>query len=121
MSLIGFRDHNQARCVLVEPVDNAWPADTTDPRQTVPAMGNQCIHQSASPIPGRWVNDHAGSLVEHEEVIVLVNDVEGQVLREGLGWFRLGDIDRDDVSSRDGGLRAGLFSIEKDVADYRQR
>ncbi len=85
MGAVVLGDDQQARRVLVEPVHDAWPPHAADARQAVAAMGDERVDQRAGLVPGRRMDDEPGRLVDHQQVGILVDDVEGNVLALGLG------------------------------------
>ena len=99
--------HHDPRGVLVEPMDDARPAHAADARQAVAAMGQQGVDQGVVGIAGRGMDDQPGRLVQHQQVGILVEDIE--VDRLGLGLRRLGlrDVDNETVARFD--LAGGLF------------
>ena len=70
-------------------------------------MSQQGIDQCVIGIAGRGMDDQAGRLVQHQEVGVLVQDVERQRLRHGFGGLRRRNIDDETVAAFD--LAGGLF------------
>jgi eukaryotic-like serine/threonine-protein kinase len=67
------------------------------------------------------MHDHAGGLVEHQQVVVFEEDVERDVLRRGIERHGLGDRDGDKVAGFHGIARLGRAAIHHDVllADER--
>jgi len=51
-------------------------------------MIGQCIGQSTGPVAGSRVNDHAGGLIEYDQVGVLVEKIERKVLGYQFAGFR---------------------------------
>lgn len=76
MCRVGLRDDEKTRGVLVEAVNDARTFDTANAREAVTAMGNQSIHQGPSVVSGGRMHDQAGRLIDHDDVLVLVHDVE---------------------------------------------
>lgn len=81
-------DDEQARCLLVEAVDDARSLDATDARQAVAAVGDQRIDERAVGVAGGGVHDEARRLVDDDEVVVLVGDRERDRLALRLGRLR---------------------------------
>ena len=98
-------DHDAAR-VLVQPVDDSRPADAADARQAVAAMVDQGVDQRAGPIAGRRVDDQAGRLVDHDQLVVLEEDVQCDRLTHRCGGFGWRQLDGDRFAS--GQPAAGL-------------
>jgi hypothetical protein len=92
-----LRDHHQTRGVLVEPVHDAW---TVLPLQgaELACVREQRVHEGASPVALRGMDDEVGLLGEHDHVVVLEPDVERYVL--GLQVVSLGrrDLDRHELT-----------------------
>src|SRR5690606_13862960 len=90
-SLVGgicFGNYEQAAGILVEPVHDAWPHHPTDSRQAWPAMRDEGIDQCPLIMAWRWVHDQSGWFVDHNQVIVFPDDIEGNFL--GLRLRRFG-------------------------------
>jgi hypothetical protein len=70
------RDDEQARGVAVEPVD--------DPRPVLVAachvVHEEALDERAAPVPSGRMDDDAGGLVDHEQVLVLPRDDEIHLL-----------------------------------------
>ena len=77
--------HHQARRPAIEPMDDAGPQLAADAAQVVDLV-QQRVDQRAAGVAGGGMHDHAGRLVHHDEVRVLVDDVEVEVL--GLAALR---------------------------------
>src|SRR5204862_1230292 len=85
-------DDHQSRRVLVEPMDDAGARQ----RGARGVAGEQRIEQRSRPVARRRMDDHAGGLVDHQHVVVLVDDRNRQGLwAVGAAFFsRLqGDVD----------------------------
>ena len=87
MSGVVLGHHQEARSALVEAVDDAGPKDPADPRQ-VSHVVQQRVHQRAPRGPRSRMNDQASGLVDHQEVLVLVEDAQRDALGAGLGGRR---------------------------------
>ena len=85
--------HDQAaRGLPVEPVDEAEPVPG-GPLGPQPVQ--ERVHHRGVGRPARRVDHHAGTLVEDEQVPVLVQHGEGEVLREHRGGLGVRDLHRD--------------------------
>ena len=122
MRAIILGDHQEAARVLVEPVHDARPPHAADARQAVAAMGDERVDERAARMPRRRMHDEPGRLVDHDEVVVLVDDRERNRLR-----LRLGRHDRRH-DERDARARArlerriahnGIVDGDAPVADQR--
>ena len=94
MSRIGLGDDHQAGGVLVEAVDDAWSFDAADAGQAGAAMRDQRIDQSAGGMTRGRMNDKPLRLVDHDDRVVLVDDVE-----------------RDRLALRGGGSGGGSVTV----------
>ena len=74
-------DHHEPARVLVEAMDDARPQHPADARQAAGAMRQERVDQRAAGMARRRMDHEAGRLVEHQEMRVLVQDVE----RDRLG------------------------------------
>ena len=84
MGQVVLRHNQQAAGILINAVDNTGTHHAADAGQAVPAMGQQGVDQGAVGIAGRRMNDHALGLVDHEQVAVLIDDVQRDILGPGL-------------------------------------
>ena len=64
-------DDHQAGGVLVEPVDDPG----TRQRRARRIASEQGVEQRSRPVAGGRMDDHAGGLVDHEHVVVFVDDI----------------------------------------------
>ena len=99
--LVVLRHHHQAGRVLVEPVHDAGPLDPTDPRKARAAMGDQRIHQRAGAVSGRRVHHQPLRLVDHDQRVILENDVQRDVFRSRRGRLVRRHRERDPVARID--------------------
>ena len=107
--------------VLVEAVHNPGPLFPANSRQGSAAMMEERVYESAIGIAGGGMHDQTRRLVDDEKVVVLVENLERDLLRDhgGLSWS--GQIDRNEVPLRNGGLGPRGRVIEKDVTRLQER
>ena len=117
MGLLGARDHEQARGVAVEAMD--------DPRAVLltagcPGRGERMGERAAAGVTRRRMHDDAGGLVDDEQVLVLVAD--GQLGRRdrGLGGRRLRRLDRDFLSAGELVALSARLAVDKDRTGREQ-
>ncbi len=84
-------DDHQARCIAIQPVNDARPALAADAGKTLTAMGDEGVDQRACPVAGSGMNDKPGGLVDDDEVIILIDHGK----RDGLALRPRGDRRRD--------------------------
>src|SRR6201999_4018051 len=65
------------------------PALAADPAQALAAMGDEGVDQCPFRIARCRMDHHAGGLVDHDEIVVLIDDVEIHRLALRLGGRRL--------------------------------
>ena len=85
---LGLGGDHQAAGVLVQAVHDARPALAADAGQPRAAVGEERVDQGPVRVAGRRVDDQAGRLVEHDQLRVLVEDMQRHDL--GLGPRRGG-------------------------------
>ena len=73
-------DDHQARGAAIEPVHDARPFLAADAAEIVDVM-EQRVHQRAARVAGGRMHDHAGRLVDDDDVAVLVDDRQRQRFR----------------------------------------
>ena len=81
MREIVLRRGDKSRSLSVDPVDYAGARHSADPGKLAAAPVEQSGDERSRIMPRRGVNDHAGRLVYHDYVAVLVDHVERYVLR----------------------------------------
>src|SRR5580704_14703946 len=95
MRRVGLGDDQKSRRVLVQPVHNPRPLDPADTRQARSAMSDQSVDQRAGRMAWRWMDNEPGRLVDHDQMLVLVDDGKLDVLA-GYGRFlSLGGLEGD--------------------------
>src|SRR3989304_4463809 len=97
MRAVVLCDDDEAGGVLVEPVHDSGPLNATATRQAL-AMPEYRIDESAGRRAGRRVSGHASGLVHHEEVGVLVHDLQWDLLSADIGGLWQRNRDRDGVA-----------------------
>ena len=93
MRPVGLGHYQESARVLVEAVNDARPGDPADARQARAAMGEQRIDESPVHIAGPRMHDETGRLVDHDEGIVLIDNIERDRLRHGSRGRGLGQGD----------------------------
>ena len=78
---VGLGDDQQARRVLVDPVDDARPRHAADARQLAAAMVEQRVDQGPVAIARGRMDDQSGRLVDDQQMLVLEDDRQRDVLR----------------------------------------
>ena len=93
MRPIMLGDDQEAAHILVQPVDDARSLHSANTGKAVAAMSEQSMHQRALLMAGCRVDDEACGFLEHQQMLVLVDDVEHRRLGlEGHG-LELGNVD----------------------------
>ena len=90
MCLVVFGHDNKTAGFFIQPMDNPRPQFAAHARQTLQMM-QQRIHQSSSIArilcrSRARVHHHSGWLVDHGEIVVLINNVERNFFGDGLQW-----------------------------------
>ena len=107
-------DHHPGRAA-VEAVHDAGAllaADAAQPRDVV----QQGVHQGSAVVPGRGVDHHAGRLVDHRQVGVVVQDGQRQRFRRRRRRHRGGHLQIDHVAGVHGMARPHRLPVQEDVA-----
>jgi hypothetical protein len=71
MRSIGLGGHNQARGILVDPMDNARPGNPANSGKIAGTVVEQGIYEGSIEISGRGMHDQSGWLVDNDEVLIL--------------------------------------------------
>src|SRR5438132_2523545 len=115
MRSIGFGDDQEARSLLVEPVNHASPLRIALLRQ-VAAASHQRVDQRTAPVARRWMDHHSGGLIDHEQRFILVDDGDRYGLAGDDPLFNLGDLDPDQLSFLGPVTRLLAAAIDQDVS-----
>ena len=81
MGAIVFGDNDQTAGIFVEPVHDAGSLLIAYTFK-IGGMGQHGIDQRAAGVAGRWMHDHAGRFVNHDHIVIFVNDGKGN----GFGY-----------------------------------
>ena len=103
--------HEAAAGFLVEPMHDAGPGHAADAAERSEAV-EQGIDHGAVFVAMGGVDHHAAGLVEDGEVIVLVENGEGKILRLRFGGFVRRDFDRDFLAAGDFMTGLGGASVD---------
>ncbi len=82
-------DHDAAR-FLVETMHNARPLDAADAGKARAAMMDQRVDERSRPVAGPRMNDKPGGLRDHDQIVVLVKNLQRNILALRLRIFRVG-------------------------------
>ena len=86
--ILGY--HQQAAGVLVQPVHDTGPLHATDAAEAVHGV-QEGIHQSTAFVASRRMHHHAAGLVHHGHILILVEDINGDVFLLHSGFHRIRD------------------------------
>ena len=90
--LVVLRHDHQPACILIKAMHDPRPHHPADPRQAVRAVMQQRVDQRPAPVPRAGMHDHSRRLVNHQQILVLVNDIERNILgRRDAGHGRRHD------------------------------
>ena len=84
MRAVVLGDHHEPGRPSIEPVNDPWPQLAADAAE-IGQMVKQRVHQRARPVSRCRVDHHPRRLVQHREIQILVEDLEGQRFRADLG------------------------------------
>jgi eukaryotic-like serine/threonine-protein kinase len=118
---VGFRNNEAAGGVLVEAVDDAGPLDAADAGELAVAVMEQGVDQRAIGISRCRVDDHAGGLVEDDEIFILKQNIQRDVLRRVVERNRFREHDADAVAEfhRVTGLGGMTIDLDELLANER--
>jgi hypothetical protein len=88
MGCIVFRDHETAARFLVQAMHDPRPFLSSDARQIF-AVRQQCVDQGMLLMAGTGMHHDPGGLVQHQQIVVLEKDLEGDLFRLGFDLFDL--------------------------------
>ena len=70
--------------IHIDAVYDPRPHNAVDPGKILPAMVHECVYERPRIMPGGRMNHHACRLVHHQNILVLINNVQRDVLRRNL-------------------------------------
>ena len=108
-------NHHHPGRAAVETVNDAGSQLAADAAQILNMMQER-VDEGTVRVAGGGMHDHAGRLVDHDEIRVVVKDIQGQRFR---AWRRRGgrrDVDSHDVAGADGEAGARGGPVEPDPA-----
>ena len=117
---VRLRHDDEAGRVLVEPVHDAGALHPADARQ-VRHERQQRVHERAVRVSRRGVHREPRRFVHHDELVVLVDDADGDVLRREVERRRRRHDDHHHVAAAHDSRRLDGASVDGDAALARQR
>ena len=91
-----------------------------DGRKRITAVKHQSVHQRPRIIPGRRMHHHSSRFVDHQQIIVLINDLKGNILRFHLQllWSRY--LDQDTVAFNALFFFAAKLPVSKNFSFFKE-
>ena len=109
-------DDEQTARLLINAVHDTGTSLAADAREPAAAMPEQSVDECTARVSCGGVHDHARGLVDDEKILVLVDDVKRNFLRECVDFLRLGRLPDDFVSLREQRLFCGGGAVDKNRA-----
>src|SRR5215207_5383775 len=104
---LALREHHQARCIAVEPVDDAWPGGVFS---SPDAHVQERVYERARWVAGTGVHHEPRGLVHNQDVFVFEDYGDGDLLgRESF----LGDLRLDALPAAHLERRSDRFTLDK--------
>jgi len=107
MGTIVLGHHQNPAHFAVETMDDARPGHPADAGEAVAAMGEQGIDQGAAAVPGSRMHHHAGRLDQHQQMLVLEQDVEGVAFGKRGGGPHRRNLEIETLAAFDPARRVG--------------
>ena len=95
---IVFAGDHDACSVPVDPVNNARTENAVDPGETSSAVMHECVDQCSFFMSGCGMDNETLRLIDEDHVIIFIEDVQRDLLRQDLCVFRLRDLRLDQLS-----------------------
>ena len=96
-----FGHHQQAAGVLVNTVHNAGADGAANAGQLPRTVVEQRIDQRAVRVAGCRVDNHPLRLVDHQKVVILIDNIQRDVLGYGLDGLRVEQVNGIDSTGKD--------------------
>ena len=115
LRLVVLRHHQQAGGIFVDPMyQDPRPFVTVGHRQA--QIVSQGIHQRAVKIPVSRMHHHPGRLVHHQYVLVFIDDIQRNVLRDDIyAAAAIRHHEPDHIAGADDDIRLGEFPVHEDI------
>lgn len=117
VSLVGFGDNNETRCILIQPMNDTGPGPSPDARQ-VPAVMKKRVNEGPGVMAGGRVHDETGWFVDNQESRILMDDIEGNSFRFEVQGFGGGYVAGDTVPGPDLGVCLRFLPIDPDITFF---
>lgn len=101
MCRVVLGDNDAAGRSLIEAMNDAGPFHTTDAGKTAATVMQERVNERVLEVACCRVDNHAGRFVDDDEVVVFVEDFEGDCFRLGFEGTRGGNLDGDAVAGTD--------------------
>ena len=75
--------------VSVDPVDDPRSKDTVDPGERVAAMIHHGIDKCAAVMTGGWMDHHSFRLIDNKNILIFVEDIKRDILRQDIRYDKL--------------------------------
>ena len=82
MGIIIFTHNNAACGILVDPVYDARTQDAVDTGQGSFTVIHDGIDECTCIVPGSGMDDHALGLVDDEDILIFIQDIQRNILRQ---------------------------------------
>ena len=86
-------DYKETAGILVDTVDYSGADNAVYARKAVSAVVQESVNESPRVVAVSRVYHHALGLVDHKEVVVLIDDIQRDILGNGVHGLRLGNGD----------------------------
>jgi len=111
-----FGGDDEAAGIAVDAVDDAGALFAADAGETVAAVVEQGVDQGAVRVAGGRMDHQARGLVDHDDVVVLVDHVQGDVLGGQGRLAELGNVHGDRLTAGEAGAFSGGLAVDTDAA-----
>ena len=120
MRRVGLRHHQAAARAFVEPVNDTGARNAADAGELATAVMQKRVDKRVFEIAGSGMHDDAGGFVEHDQVGVLVQNVERNFFRQRFQWTRWRNFDAHFVAGTHPVTRFDRLTVDEDLAvgDY---
>jgi hypothetical protein len=110
VNLIGLGDQNDAARIPIEPMYDAGPRFAANGTELI-KMPGKGAREGTRPMPTRRMHDHRRRFVHRDQMLVLVQDIEGDVFGIGARGAQRKHVDDDALSGLEpiGDLRSGVI------------
>ena len=111
MSAVVFGNDKQSAGVFVNTMNNAGTMFAVNAGKAFATVKHKRIHKRAGPVPDRRMHDHAARFIHHNDILILIDDIERNIFGCKVNLTQLRHNDGKNLSASELVILFDRFSI----------